>query len=183
MTAAVSTALLGEHLTPWGWGGVAKLAAGVLLLSLRGGRELVHLDRRAVGYALLTGLTICAYSVVDGVGARLSRRPLSYVLCLLLCNAAVLVSYALWRDRRGVTMTLMRWWMRGLMGGALQALSYAIVLWAMTRAPIAVVATLRETSVLFAAAVAVLALHEQLRVVRLGAAALIVCGVILIRVQ
>jgi drug/metabolite transporter (DMT)-like permease len=183
LTAALSAALVGERLTLRGWGGVATLVAGVLVLSLRGGREVVHLDRRSVGYALLTGLTICAYSVVDGIGARLSGNPLAYVAYLLLCSAAVLVSYALWRDRCGVTATLTRWWMRGLIGGALQALSYGIVLWAMTRAPIAIVAALRETSVLFAAAIAVLALREQLRAVRLGAAALIVCGLILIRLQ
>jgi drug/metabolite transporter (DMT)-like permease len=81
-----------------------------------------------------------------------------------------------------VTTTLTRWWMRDLIGGALQALSF-IVLWPMRRAPIAIVATLRAASALFAAAIAVLALHEPLRAVRLGAAALIVCGLILIRVQ
>jgi drug/metabolite transporter (DMT)-like permease len=63
----------------------------------------------------------------------------------------------------------------------MQALSYGIALWAMTRLPIAVVACLRETSVLFAAAIAVIVLKEPLRAVRIVAAVLVVCGLILIR--
>ncbi len=76
MIAIVSAAFIGEHLNLLGWIGIVTLAAGVLLLSARGGRDIVQLDRRAVGYALLTALTIWAYSVTDGIGVRLSRNPL-----------------------------------------------------------------------------------------------------------
>ena len=69
------------------------------------------------------------------------------------------------------------------MGGALQVLSYGTVLWAMTLAPIAIVATLRETSVLFGAVIAVVVLKEPLRAVRIGAALLIVVGLVLIKMQ
>ena len=75
MTAAVATAYLGENLSTLGWAGIIVLAFGVLLLSLRGGRDLTRLDRRAVAFAFLTALTICAYSVVDGVGGRLAGNP------------------------------------------------------------------------------------------------------------
>ncbi|MGA8693724.1 MAG: EamA family transporter [Xanthobacteraceae bacterium] len=183
MTAMVSAAFVGEHLSLLGWSGIATLAAGVLLLSARGGHDIVQLDRRAVGYALLTALTICAYSVTDGIGVRLSRNPLAYVLWLFVANAIALVPYALWRDRSRVTATMHRFWLRGLTGGALQALSYGIVLWAMTLAPIALVASLRETSVLFGAIIAVLVLKEPLRTARVAAAVLIVCGLVLIRLQ
>jgi drug/metabolite transporter (DMT)-like permease len=74
-------------------------------------------------------------------------------------------------------------WLRGLAGGALQILSYGIALWAMTLAPIAIVASLRETSVLFGTAIAVIVLKESLRAVRIGAALLIVGGLMLIRLQ
>jgi multidrug transporter EmrE-like cation transporter len=80
MTAIVSVVFVGEHLSLLGWSGIVTLAAGVVLLSARGGRGIVKLDRRAVSYALLTALTICAYSVTDGIGVRLSRNPLAYVL-------------------------------------------------------------------------------------------------------
>ena len=76
-----------------------------------------------------------------------------------------------------------RFWLRGLAGGALQALSYGIVLWAMTLAPIALVGSLPETSVLFGAIIAVLVLKEPLRITRVAAAVLIVCGLVLIRLQ
>ena len=183
MIAIVSAALVGEHLNLLGWIGIVTLAAGVLLLSARGGRDIVQLDRRAVGCALLTALTICAYSVTDGIGVRLSRNPLGYVQWLFVANAIVLVPYALWRDRRSVTVAMRRFWLRGLAGGALQALSYGIVLWAMTLAPIAIVASLRETSVLFGAIIAVIVLKEPLRTARAAAAVLIVCGLVLIRLQ
>jgi drug/metabolite transporter (DMT)-like permease len=182
MTAAASAFFVGEELNLASWIGIATLAAGVLLLSMRGGRELAHVDRRAVGFALATAITICAYSVVDGVGARISRNPQSYVLWLLIGSALTLVPYALWRDRAGVAKTLRIFWPRALAGGALQALSYGIALWAMTLAPIAIVASLRETSVLFGAGIAVVVLKEPLRAARIAAALLIVCGLVLIRV-
>jgi drug/metabolite transporter (DMT)-like permease len=183
MTAGASTVFVGERLSLMGWSGIAVLAGGVLLLSARGGRGLARLDRRAVGFALATALTICAYSVVDGVGARASRNPQSYVLLLLIGNAALLAPYALWRDGGKLMPAMQHYWLRGLAGGALQALSYGIALWAMTLAPIAVVATLRETSVLFGAGIAVVVLKEPLRAARIVAALLIVCGLVLIRLQ
>src|SRR5215472_14224371 len=69
LTAAATTIFVGEKLSLIGWMGIVALVAGVLSLSARGGRELAEVDRRAVGFALFTALTICAYSVVDGVGA------------------------------------------------------------------------------------------------------------------
>jgi drug/metabolite transporter (DMT)-like permease len=183
MTATATTFIVGEKLTLSGWAGIVALAAGVLLLSARGGRDLANVDRRAVGFALLTALTICTYSVVDGIGARASLNPVSYVLWLLIGNALLLVPYALYRDGRDVIPAMRRYWARGFFGGALQVLSYGTVLWAMTLAPIAIVATLRETSVLFGAVIAVVVLKEPLRAVRFGAALLIVAGLMLIKMQ
>ena len=183
MTAGAGVVFVGEHLSLASWSGIVVLAAGVLLLSARGGRALARIDRRAVGFALLTSLTICTYSVVDGIGARISLNPQSYVLWLLIGNALLLVPYALWRDDRDVIPAMRRFWLRGFAGGALQALSYGIALWAMTLAPIAIVASLRETSVLFGAAIAVVVLKEPLRAARIGAALLIVAGLVLIRLQ
>jgi drug/metabolite transporter (DMT)-like permease len=183
MTAIASATFVGEHLSLLGWSGIVTIAAGVLLLSARGGRGIAQLDRRAVGYALLTALTICVYLITDGIGVRLSRNPPAYVLWLFLANVTVLVPYALWRDRKSVMAALRRLWLRGLAGGALQVLSYGIALWAMTLAPIALVVTLRETSVLFGVIIAVLVLKEPLQPARVAAAALIVSGLVLIRLQ
>jgi drug/metabolite transporter (DMT)-like permease len=183
MTAIASTVLIGEHLSLVGWGGILALVAGVVLLSARGGRDLARIDRRAVSFALGTALTICAYSVVDGIGARLSMSPEAYVLWLFVAMGLAMLPYALWRGGRDVIPAMGRFWQRGFAGGLLQIVSYGTALWAMTLAPIAIVATLRETSVLFGAAIAVIALKEPLRLVRVGAAVLIVCGLVLIRLQ
>jgi drug/metabolite transporter (DMT)-like permease len=183
MTAGAATVFVGEPLSALGWSGIVVLVAGVFLLSARGGRELARIDRRAVGFAFATALTICTYSVVDGVGARASLNPAAYALALFIGNALLLVPYAVWRDGRGVVPAMRRFWRRGLAGGALQALAYGTVLWAMTLAPIAIVATLRETSVLFGALIAVAVLKEPLRAVRIAAAVLIVAGLVLIRLQ
>ena len=183
MTAAATTVFIGEKLSLIGWTGILLLVAGVLLLSARGGRELAEVDRRAIGFALFTALTICAYSVVDGIGARLSANPNAYSVWLFIGIAFVMLPYAIYRDGPDVIPAMRRFWRRGLAGGALQLLSYGIAIWAMTAAPIAIVATLRETSVLFGAVIAVVVLKEPLRAARIVAACLIVCGLILIRLQ
>jgi len=183
MTAAATTVFIGEKLSLIGWTGILLLVAGVLLLSARGGRELAEVDRRAIGFALFTALTICAYSVVDGIGARLSANPNAYSVWLFIGIAFVMLPYAIYRDGPDVIPAMRRFWRRGFAGGALQLLSYGIAIWAMTAAPIAIVATLRETSVLFGAVIAVVVLKEPLRAARIVAACLIVCGLILIRLQ
>ena len=183
MTAVLSAVLLGEWLSPAGWVGVVVLVAGVFLLSARGGRELVHLDRRAVGFALFTAVTICAYSLVDGVGARVSGNPHAYSVALFVGNALIMGTYGLAVRGSGVAVDMARYWQRGLAGGALQLASYWIAIWAMTVAPIAIVAALRETSVLFGALIAVTVLKEPLRPVRVVAAVAIVIGLALIRLS
>jgi drug/metabolite transporter (DMT)-like permease len=183
MTAAAASIFVGEKLSALGWTGIFVLVAGVLLLSARGGRHLAEIDRRAIGFALFTALTICAYSVVDGIGARLSANPNAYSVWLFIGIAVVMVPYALYRDGRDVIPAMQGFWLRGFAGGGLQVLSYGIAIWAMTVAPIAIVATLRETSVLFGALIAVIVLKEPLRAVRVIAASLIVCGLVLIRLQ
>jgi drug/metabolite transporter (DMT)-like permease len=165
------------------WGGIVALALGVLLLSLRGGRDLARLDKRSVGFALFTAVTICTYTIVDGVGARLSGHPVSYVLWGFIGICICLVPYALYRNGRALFTDAAQFWPRGLAGGALQVVSYGVALWAMTLAPIAIIASLRETSVLFAALIAVFVLREPFRAIRIVAAVLIVAGLVAIRMQ
>ncbi|HET9617715.1 MAG TPA: EamA family transporter [Pseudolabrys sp.] len=181
MTATAATIFVGEHLSVFGWAGIAALATGVLLLSARGGSGLAHLDRRAVGFALFTAVTICAYSVVDGVGARASGNAPGYTLSLFVGNGICLILYALGREGTAALKPLPHLWRRALLGGAMQIMSYGIALWAMTLAPIAIVATLRETSVLFGTAIAVAMLKEPLKPVRIAAAVLIMAGLVAIR--
>jgi drug/metabolite transporter (DMT)-like permease len=185
MTAGATTLLLGEKLNAVGWIGIVTLATGVLLLSLRGGRAAAerHLDRRAVLFALFSAVTICLYSVVDGIGGRTAGDPHPYTLAMFVGNALIVAVYFL--GRRGVAALgpLPKLWPVGLFGGSLQLLSYGIVIWAMTKAPIAPVAALRETSVLFGAVLAFFLLKEPLKPARVAAALMIVCGLVLIRLS
>jgi len=183
MTAVATTAFLGERLGLLGWCGILLLAAGVLLLSLRGGRDLARLDRTAVGFALFTAVTICAYSVVDGVGARLSGSANAYSVMLFVSIGPVMLIYALARRGHEVIAAMGQSWGIGLAGGGLQLGSYGIAIWAMTVAPIAIVAALRESSVLFGAVIAVVFLKEPLRAGRVAAALMIVAGLALIRLS
>jgi drug/metabolite transporter (DMT)-like permease len=181
LTATVTTLFVGERLGLAGWLGIVLLAAGVLLLSLRGGRDLAKLNSRAVGFALFTAVTVCGYSVVDGIGARLSGSANAYSAALFVGIGPVMALYALARSGMRALGDTSRLWLTGLAGGALQLGSYGIAIWAMTLAPIAIVAALRETSVLFGALIAVIVLKEPLRAGRLVAALLIVCGLVLVR--
>src|SRR3954452_11658227 len=183
MTAAGGAILLGENFNLVGWSGIVALTSGIFLLSLRGGGELAHLNRRAVGFALFTAVTICCYSLVDGIGARTAGNPHAYALWLFVIDGAFITGFALVKRGTGVVPGVMRFWKSGLIGGVLSLTAYWIVIWAMTVAPIAIVAALRETSVLFAALIAVVILKERLRASRVVAALLIVAGLAAIRLQ
>jgi len=182
MTAVASTILVGETIGLRGWIGILALVGGVFLLSLRGGRDL-HFDKRAVAFALFTAVTICGYSIVDGIGARTAQNAHVYTVWLFLLDGLMMLVFVLLRRGVGVLGDFAQVWKGGLTGGALSLAAYWIAIWAMTVAPIALVAALRETSVLFAAAIAVIVLKEPLQRPRIIAALMIVCGLVLIRLQ
>ncbi|KRD17384.1 MULTISPECIES: EamA family transporter [unclassified Streptomyces] len=146
---------------------------GVAVWGLRGRRP----DRAAIGAALATGVTIAAYTVVDGLGVRASGSSLGYIAWLMAVQGAVVPAYAAHR-RRGRTLAVLRPFAAlGLLGSALSVLAYALVLWAQTRAELALVAALRESSVLVGAAIGALFFKERFGVPRLVAAGLLVVGI------
>jgi drug/metabolite transporter (DMT)-like permease len=183
MTAVLSTTILGEDIGLQGWAGILVLVSGVFLLSLRGGSDVARVDRRAVGFALFTAMTICGYSLVDGIGARISGNAHAYAALLFTLDGACMALIAFWRRGPSIFTEARIYWKTGLIGGPLTVGSYWITIWAMTVAPISLVAALRETSVLFAAVIAVVILKEPLRPARALAALLIVCGLALIRLH
>ena len=183
MTAVISTTALGEDIGLFGWIGILSLVSGVFLLSIRGGRDLTRIDRRAVGFAFFTAVTICGYSLTDGIGARVSGNAHAYAALLFVLDGSCMAVVALWRRGQSIVTEARIYWKTGLFGGALSVTSYWIAIWAMTVAPIAIVAALRETSVLFAAVISVVILKEQLRPARVIAALMIVFGLALIRLH
>lgn len=182
-TAGMSTIFLGERLGLIGWSGIVVLVLGVLLISLHGGRDLARLDRRAVGFALFTAVTICGYSLVDGIGARTAGNPHSYSVMLFLLDGAMMGLFAFLRHGKSTITDMTNHWRAAFIGGTLSLAAYWIAIWAMTVAPIALVAALRESSVLFAAAIAVIFLKEPLYASRVTAALMIVAGIVLIRLH
>ena len=178
MTLAGSVLFTGDRLAPGVVLGIAVLAAGIGLLALQ---RRAAVDRRGVGYALLTAVTISLYTLSDGLGARAAGDPHAYVAAMFILDglSCVLAVVAL-RGRQGLA-TMATALGPGLAGGAMGFGAYWIAVWAMTQAPIALVAALRETSVLFATAIAVVVLRERLSMRRVAAALLIVTGLVIIR--
>jgi drug/metabolite transporter (DMT)-like permease len=167
--------VLGEALGAYGWLGVALLCAGVLCLAFDGHGN-ARPSRTAWGYALGNALVIVSYTVVDGLGVRAAGNPWSYVLWLFFLNAFPILAIGLATHARVLLALSAREWMKGTAAGACSIGSYGLALWAMAFAPIALVAALRETSVLFGTALAALALKERFGPARWVAAALIVAG-------
>src|SRR5690606_4998986 len=107
-------------------------------------------NRRNLQLPLFIALMIAIYTVVDARGARLSGHPLSYTLWLFLLSGLPLPLWALATRRVQLLAYFRANWVRGLIGGVGTTTSYGIALWAMTLAPVAIIAALRETSILFA---------------------------------
>ncbi|AWT43794.1 MULTISPECIES: DMT family transporter [Streptomyces] len=171
-------AALFAHEVPDGWAaaGIALSCAGltgVALWGLRGRRP----DWAAIGAALATGLTIASYTVVDGLGVRASGSSLGYIAWLMVAEGLAVPAYALWRWR-GTTWAVLRPHAGlGLLGAALSVSAYGLVLWAQTRAELAPVAALRESSIIVGAAIGALVFKERFGAPRVLAAGLLVVGI------
>jgi len=181
LIAGIGVGLLGEHLSALTMLGIATAMSGIWLMAVRGGNALAALGRHAAGYAIGTSLFIAAYTLVDGLGGRLSGTPSGYTLWMFALDGCLNLAVAL--ALRGVTVfeAARLEWKSGFVAGILSLAAYWIVIWAMTLAPIAAVAALRETSILFAAAISVVLLKEPLTAWRAAAGGLIVAGVVAIR--
>jgi drug/metabolite transporter (DMT)-like permease len=181
LTALAGFLLLDDVLTPLMTAGIVVLSLGIGVMSLRGGRTLAALDRHAVASALATSLFIAGYTLTDGVGARGAHSASSYAVWMFLIDGFWMASFCLMLKGPGAFFTMAREWKSGLVTGGLSFAAYWIVIWAMTKAPIAAVAALREVSILFAVAISVVLLKERLTGWRTAAALLIVAGVVALR--
>ena len=155
--------------------GVALICAGIL-----GFASGSH-DRRATFFAVANAVVIAAYTLVDGQGARASGAPVSYTLWFFIANGVVITAVGLAQRGREVPAYLRAHWGRAALGGACSLAAYGIALWAMTKAPIALVAVLRETSVIFAAAIGALLLKEKFTRRRLFATGAVMLGLAALR--
>jgi drug/metabolite transporter (DMT)-like permease len=181
LTAVASRFFVTEPISATALAGIAALGSGVALMSVLGRRRGAAFDGVAVAFALLTAVIICSYTIIDGIGARAAGDPHAYAAALFVLDAIPLPLVALWRRGAAGLRPAMQYLKPGLAGGAMALGSYWIAIWAMTVAPIALVAALRESSVLWAALIAVVFLKEPMLPPRAVAAAMILCGLVLIR--
>ncbi len=171
-------AALFAHEVPDGWAaaGIALSCAGltgVALWGLRGRRP----DWAAIGAALATGLSIAVYTVVDGLGVRASGSSLGYIAWLMAVQGVVIPAYALTRRRAQFVPVLRPFARIGLLGAALSVAAYGLVLWAQTRAELAPIAALRESSIIVGAAIGAVFFKERFGAPRIVAAGLLVAGI------
>jgi drug/metabolite transporter (DMT)-like permease len=167
-----------EHLGLPQIGGVLIVSAGLATLVLAGRRP----GRAAFLAAIATGLTIAAYTTVDGVGVRLAHSPVGYIGWLMLLESLCVPMFALIRRRDVLLKQPPRILLAGLAAGALSVLAYGLVLWAQTRGSLAPIAALRETSVIFGAIISTLIFREPFGRTRIAATVLVVAGIVLLNI-
>lgn len=135
---------------------------------------------RALGWALLTGATIAAYTVIDAKGARAAPSAISYIVWVfLMLGFGIGALFALWRGPRFLAEAKAQW-KPGLVAGALSLVTYGLALWAYRLGDVPRLAALRETSVVFGVALAVLVLREKVGKARLAGAIVIAAGAALL---
>lgn len=165
---------IGEGLSPSGWAGLATVSAGILMLAAN--RRVAGSDPRAVVAALATGVMIACYSVVDGIGVRLSQSPFGYIGWLFVLEVPIALFVVATRvagkgpvERHALGL--------GLLSGLLAAVAYALAVYATTLAPIAAVSAVRESSVIIAALIGIFLFGERPRAKRLISAVVVAAGV------
>jgi len=179
LVALSAASLLGETLSPLAWAGVLGVSCGVLALGLS--RHALE-SPRAVGFALANAVVIAIYTVVDALGVRAGGNALQYVVALFVLDGWPFALVVFMRRGGAVVWPYARMrWPAAALAAAASLGSYGIALWAMTQAPVATVAALRETSVLFAALLGVWFLKEAFSLRRAAGTAAIVAGVMALR--
>ncbi len=179
LVAIISVLFLGDSLSALAWTGIAVICAAILGMAFNGRTR----SQQGIVLALINACFIAGYTLVDGTGVRLSETALGYTLWTFFLNGSCLLVWAMMACRREALRYLTQHWKKGIFGGIATMGSYGLALWAMTLAPLAVVAALRETSILFGALIAWLLLKERVVGLRLVAAGGIAAGAILLRLS
>lgn len=182
LVGLLSVPVLGEALGVHAATGIALISCGVIGVGFASGLPLRRiLSHPSTAAALLNAVAIAAYTLVDGQGARLAGNALAYVFALSLLEPLGVLALVSRRDPAALRGYFRRHWRLGFIGAAAAMLAYGIVLWAMTRAPIAMVAALRESSVIFAVLIGALCFGEGRLRRGVLAGAIVVAGIVLLR--
>lgn len=177
---AVSSVFLADEMAGQEVFGILVLGLGILLMAR--GVFTSGESRKLIPFALCSAMATAAYTIVDGIGARVEGDAVAYVGWLLLMAAVFYIPAVLHLKGGAVTQAPKRDWLRGAITASAALAAYCIVVWAMTKAPIALVAALRETSILFAVLIGWIVFGDRMDRLKWAAATLIVLGVILTRI-
>ncbi len=188
LVALGSSAVLAESPSPLAWAGILGITLGVALVGLAHPGQTLH-HRKALLFAFSNALIIAVYTMVDGKGVRSTvaagDSAAAYVMLLFVLDGLPYPTLVWMRrsaaGRREILAYARRRWPLAALGGTASIGSYWIALWAMTVAPVASVAALRETSVLFATLLGVWLLKERLGLQRGIGTLVIVAGVMALR--
>lgn len=179
VAALLAVLWMREWPAPVAWFGMVAISAGVVGLAWRAADHAP--SRAAVAYALANALIIALYTVIDGAGVRLAGNAWSYIVWLFVIDAVPFTLFVLWQRGRALFDYAREFPGRLLGGGGASAAAYAISVWAMTQAPVALVASLRETSVLFATLFGARLLREKLTWRRWAGVGAVVLGVLALK--
>jgi drug/metabolite transporter (DMT)-like permease len=183
LTTLIAVVVLSETITLWSLAGVVTIAFGIMSMAIKGGQPGGSIATKTVVLALITSVLISSYTTVDGYGARLAGSPHTFIVYMHVFDGLIMgTALLLFRKRTAVSLLKLEW-RRCAVGGFFSVASYWIAIWAMTKAPIASVAALRETSVLFAVVIGVVFMGEKLTFWRAFAVVLILVGVVLLRIN
>jgi len=169
--------LLGEVLPPLVWAGIGLILFGIVLSNWKALRS--GIGSTALTLSVATGFCISIYSLVDGVGVRLSQNTLGYWAWGAFLHIFI-AGFSGWRRRQTLTNLPLRIWLVGIAGGMVSMTAYGLILYAKNFAPLGAVSALRETSVIFATLIGFFLLKEGNWKRRMGAAVLMVVGIALI---
>lgn len=172
----------GEFVDPIAMIGVVCLSVGVMTLTFEKTKGR-FIKPKAIFFALLTGVSIASYTVVDGLGVRQAGSVLGYAVWLTIGNGVLTFIIALFWKKREIWRVMKGNITTGIAGGTMQIGAYWIIVWALAIAPMGMVSALRETSVLFAALISTFLLKEGFSVWRFVSASLVTFGLILSRNQ
>lgn len=170
----------GEYLDGGAMLGIALVSAGLISITFSGG-ALGRISTSALGWGLATSVLIAAYTVADGIGVRAAGNPFSYIVWLFVLEPLPICLWLLLRERQGWFAYMKSRPGKVGAGAFAAAAAYAMVIYAMGVAPMGLVSSLRETSVIFAAMIGTLLFREPFGRQRIVAAILVCCGVVLIK--
>ena len=180
VVAIVSVVALGEKLSYPNQAAVLLIGLGITSLALTR-RPTGLVDLRAVVFAIVTGVLIAGYTIVDGLGARVAGSAHSYMVWLSLVTSIVIVACAHWLQRGQQVPIGRRTRKAGIAAGIMSYGSSWVVIWALTLAPLALVSALRETGVVFAVIIGVAILKEPLSLSRLASVAATLLGTTILK--